>query len=81
MREAIAAFAVMDAHGNPHMIPKYAVVHSFGESSKLQAFGKGKEFASFIHLRTRYYARRDAIEVQTKPVTIAASELADERDC
>lgn len=71
----------MDAHGNPHMIPKYAVVHSFGDSAKLKGSVKGKEFASFIHLRTRYYARRDAIAVKTKPMTTSPSQLADERDC
>jgi hypothetical protein len=81
LRATVEPFAVMDADGNPYMIPRYSVVHTFRGGSEFTGLGNREEFASFVHLKTRYFARKEAIATKTKPLAISPLRITDERDC
>ena len=72
-REVIQAFTAMDAYGHPHTMPKYAMLSSVGDGSGFM--GRIDDIAtvvSFVYFGVVYYARKTAVETNTKLMVLTS---------
>ncbi len=73
IRETVKAFAAMDANGQPFTILKGTMLSSVGDGCGFN--GRIDEIAtvaSFVYFGVVYYARKDAIEMNTKPMVFTS---------
>jgi hypothetical protein len=73
IREVVKAFTAVDAYGHPYTVPKCAMVSSVGDGSGFN--GRIDEIAtvaSFVYFGVVYYARKDAVEMNTKPMVFTS---------
>ena len=64
----------MDADGHRHTVPKCAMLSSVGDGSGFD--GRIDEIAimaSFVYFGDLYYARKDAVEANTKPLVFTSA--------
>ena len=73
IREVVRAFRAMDANGHPYTVPKCAMVSSVGDASGFNGrIDNIATVASFVYFGIVYYARKDAIETNTKPTVFTS---------
>src|ERR1035437_5696754 len=73
IREVVQAFTAMDAYGHPLTIPTSAILHSVGDGSGFN--GRIDDIAtvvSFVYFGVVYYARKTAVEANTKPMVLTS---------
>lgn len=73
IREAVKAFAAMDANGRPFTILKGTMLSSVGDGCGFN--GRIDEIAavaSFVYFGIVYYARKDAVEANTRPMVFTS---------
>ena len=73
IREVVQAFTAMDAHGHPYAIQKGTMLSSVGDASGFNGrIADIETVASFVYLCDVYYARKDAVEMNTKPMVFTS---------
>ena len=73
IREVVQAFTAMDAYGHPHTVPKCAMLSGVGDGSGFNGrIDDIATVASFVYFGVVYYARKDAVETNTKPIVLTS---------
>ena len=69
IRQAVSAFKAMDAYGHANSIPKDGMLYSVAGGSGFRGHTEDIEnLASFVYFGALYYAEKEAVELNTKPV-------------
>ena len=69
----VQAFTAMDAYGQPHTVPKCAMLSGVGDGSGFNGrIDDIASMASFVYFEVVYYARKTAVEMNTKPMVLTS---------
>ncbi len=72
-REVVQAFRAMDAYGHPYTVPRGAMISSvrdgFGFDGRIEQIAS---MASFVYFGDLYYARKEVLESNTKPLVFTS---------
>lgn len=69
----VQEFTAMDAYGHPHTVPKCAMLSGVGDGSGFNGrIDDIASVASFVYFGDVYYARKTAVETNTKSIVLTS---------
>jgi len=73
IREVVQAFTAIDTFGHAHTVPNCAMLTSVGDGSGFNGrIDDIATVASFVYFGVVYYARKTAVETNTKPMVLTS---------